>query len=501
MAPVTGPLTGLRVAVGGVEHETNTYTTASLGHTREHDFAVWRRSGMLALAETRTSVGGALAALGGLGAEIVPTLYAEAVPSGTIEASAYSQFRRQLLEDLASSGPIDGVILVMHGAGVTEHVDDLEADLAAGVREVVGPSVPLVSPLDLHGNVSQQMADLTLPLGCHEYPHVDMYERGVEAAELLPRLVSHELEPVCHVARLPMLLPATWTGSGAGKEVNRLCEAAERRPRILDATFFHGFPWTDTSLVGASVTVTSDGDAGLAAETAEELAQWVWEHREDFRREALSPEEAVRRAAEADTSRGPVVLHETNDNAGGGAPADGTHLLRCLLEARPERACFGFLVDASAAAAAHEAGVGSVLTLELGGRSGPLSGGPLTVSARVMVLADGRFTGTSKMVEGVRFDLGPSALLDVQGVGVIVTSLRQQTFDSEIFRLHGVEVTELALVCVKSQNHFRAGFSHLASDVLTVDAPGPTTNRLELLPRSRAGRPLWPLNEPSSADV
>jgi microcystin degradation protein MlrC len=191
------------------------------------------------------------------------------------------------------------------------------------------------------------------------------------------------------------------------------------------------------------------------------------------------------------------VINETSDNPGGGTPGDGTHLLRALLEARPidGGAVFGFVCDPEAAAAAHEAGVGTTFDVKLGGKHDALHGAPLDLTVYVKALTDGRFV-LRALSAGTRVNLGPSARLVVGGrsgdVEVIVVSHRSQTFDEEIFRLHGIDVRERRIVALKSSNHFRAGFRDLASEIITADSPGLTTNRVEVFPHERATRPLWP---------
>jgi microcystin degradation protein MlrC len=187
------------------------------------------------------------------------------------------------------------------------------------------------------------------------------------------------------------------------------------------------------------------------------------------------------------------VINETSDNPGGGAPGDGTHLLRAMLEARLDNACFGFIADPETAEAAHRAGVGAEIDVALGGKSDELHGEPLRVRAQVRALTDGRFALTH-MLAGVRMNLGRSARLVIQGVDVIVTSASQQTFDPEVFLLHGIDVRRYRIVALKSSNHFRAGFQDLAKEIVTADPPGLTTHHIEVFPRKRSPRPLWPLD-------
>jgi microcystin degradation protein MlrC len=359
------------------------------------------------------------------------------------------------------------------------------------VRDLVGRDVKIVATFDLHGNASQAMADaLDLALPCHEYPHVDLYERGHEAVTWLPRLLRAGAATAVHVERLPILLPTSTTFFGPAKDVNERCAEQERRPGVLDVSFFHGFPYTDVPGVGSSIVATATNRA-LARSAAREVARFLWDAREAFRPTSLSAREAVERALAV--GGGPVVINETSDNPGGGAPGDGTHLLRAMLDARLDNACFGFIADPETAEAAHRAGVGAEIDVALGGKSDELHGEPLRVRAQVRALTDGRFALTH-MLAGVRMNLGRSARLVIQGVDVIVTSASQQTFDPEVFLLHGIDVRRYRIVALKSSNHFRAGFQDLAKEIVTADPPGLTTHHIEVFPRKRSPRPLWPLD-------
>lgn len=479
----------MRIGVAGISHETNSYCREQTGAD-----AFWTVRGdeLHRLVGTATDLGGMLAGCEELGATPVCTLHAGAQPSGVITADAYATFRQEILDRLATAGTLDAVYLSLHGAGVVDGVDDLEGDLAWAVRDLVGPDVPIVAAFDLHGNVTQHMADaLSIGLACHEYPHTDLADRGLEAVRLIPGLLRGELEPVTCVETVPVLLPTTTTLFGPAKEVLDHCLALEADDAVIDCSFFHGFPYTDTPLVGAHLMVTTDGDAALARQVARDAATFLWDRIETFVPETRSAEEAIERARAV--GQRPVVINETSDNPGGGAPGDGTHLLRAMLDAGVENACFGFLCDPISAAAAHAAGVGATVSLELGGHTDDLHGSPLRVDASVRALHDGSFHW-QKMFRGVDARLGPMARLDVDGLDVIVASNRSQTFDPEVFAQVGIDVTRYDLVALKSSNHFRAGFQDLAAAIVTADPPGLTTHRIEVFPRRRAPGPLWPLD-------
>jgi microcystin degradation protein MlrC len=425
--------------------------------------------------------------------EVIPTFFARATPSGTIAREAYQSMLEDLLMAIERAMPVDAVALALHGAGVAEGVDDLEGHLCQAVRDLVGPDVKIVVTLDLHGNITQHMADVAdLCLGCHLYPHTDAYDRGWEAVEAVPRLLSGVWRPVAHVEYLPMLIAAASTNVYPATAVNKLCQEAESQPGILDCTFFHGFPYTDIPWVRAAVIATANDDLSSAQVAAKRVAAWIWSNRDDFRREILSPAQAIERALAVDG--GPVVINDTADNAGGGAPADGTHVLRAMLDAKLTSACFAFIYDPDVAAQAHQAGVGTTIGISLGGKYDDFHGAPLLLSAYVKCLSDGKFVQQSPMSHGAHIDLGRMARLQVEGIDIIVSSVRSQVLDPEVFLLHGIDITRYKVVVVKSSAHFRAGFQPLAKAIIAADSPGLTTLNVAHFPRERTSRPIWPLD-------
>lgn len=490
----------MRIAIGGISHETNTFADAVTGTTGLDRFIVRRGDEILGARGSATFVAGFLAACDEIGAEPLPTLWALAYPSGTITADAYATLKDELLEQLGRLLPVDAVALELHGAGVVDGIDDLEGDLGTAVRALVGPGVPIVAALDLHGNVTDRMAAaFDAFFGNELYPHTDGFERGHEAVSAVPRILAGEWAPVTHITHLPMALPPATTDPGQpAAEMNELCRAVESRPGVIDCTVFHGFPYVDVAPVGVHVVVTTHDDPVLARRCADEVGAWIWANRERFRHEAHSPDGAVQAAAKlVAAGTRPIVVNETSDNPGGGSPGDGTHLLRAMLDAGLEDATFGFVADPEVAEAAHRAGVGARIEVRLGGKHGDLHGEPIELTGQVRTLTDGRIV-LQHMLKGVRLNLGPSARLRCGGLDVIVTSNPFQTMDAEIFLLHGIDVTRCSVIGLKSSHHFRAGFRHLAGAILTADAPGLTTNQVEVFARTRAGRPLWPRDPDAS---
>jgi microcystin degradation protein MlrC len=485
----------VRIAIGEFAHETNTFCpglTPLEQFQRRHwatgDEIFEQHHGV------RDPLGGMIAAAEADGITVVPIFATSTEPSATIAQSAYNTIRDNLINGITAAGDLDALVLSLHAAGVTEGSDDLEGTLLSEVRAAVGPDLPIVVTLDLHGHTTRAMVDnANVLLYCHEYPHVDGYDRGLEAMRLAAAIARGDSRPVTHLETLPMLIPPATTRHGPSKAMNDLCFAWEARSGIIDAAFVHGFPHTDVSTVSAAILVTTENDPELAATAARELSDQLWAMREDFRQSLPNATEAIAQALAAEAR--PVVVAEVSDNPGGGAPGDGTHLLRALLAANEPETCFGFVADAETAAQAHAAGAGATISVRLGGKTDDLHGAPLEAEAYVKCLTDGQFRYTTPMGAGRLGNLGPMARLVIGNVDVLVSSVRTQTLDSEVFLLHGIDVTRYRVVALKSHQHFLGGFQHLAGLIIRSDTPGLTTSNLHDLPYQRVPRPIWPLDD------
>jgi len=484
----------MRIAIGQFAHETNTFCPGFTG-LDAFQARLWavgdaiydRHRGV------RDDLGGMIDAGERLGIELVPTLSTTTQPSATVSRHAYETIRDTLFAGIRAAGVLDAICLALHGAGSADGIDDMEGTFLAELRGLVGPEIPVVVSLDLHGNTTAPTLEHANALFyCHEYPHIDTYERGAEALETAVKLVRGEVSPHKRLVTLPVSIPPSTTFSGPAHVINARCFQWEREPGVLDCSFTHGFPHTDVPVIATSVLVTTDGAPALAERVADDVVALVLETLEDFRQSLPGAEEAIAQALTADAL--PVVVAEVSDNPGGGAPGSGTHLLRALLAANAPETCFGFVWDPETAAQAHAAGVGVTIPVKIGGFSDDLHGAPVEVDAYVKVLSDGLFRLTNPMGAGSLVDLGKMARLVIGNVDVIVGSNRAQTLDDELFLLHGIDVRRMRVVALKSHQHFRGGFQHLAGTIIRCDTPGFTTSNLGDLPYQRIRRPIWPLD-------
>ena len=486
----------MRFFIAMMSHETNTFSPLPTDRA-QFEARDLRYGGEIleAYRNTGTCLGGMIEGAQARGVTLVPSLAVAASPAGRVTKEFYHETKDRLLADLRAAGRLDGVLLDLHGAMVVEGLDDGEGDLLAAVRATVG-EVPVAVTLDLHANVTQAMTRAaTLIHGYKTYPHIDMDARGREAAERLADVVAGRLRPTVAFRQPPMLPPIAGqlTARGPMRRLYDMAEAMERRPGVVSISIFAGFPLADIHDAGLSVYVCTDGDQALADTLADELAATAWEHRREFLHQAIGAREAIARAR-ALPGR-PVILADIADNTGGGAAGDTTEILRELLRVGARETTVACLWDPQAAAACVRAGVGATVTLEVGGKVDPSHGAPVTVTGRVRTLSDGRFVHKGPMMRGLEGRLGPTAVLDVNDLKIILISLRWQTLDPEMLRVVGIDPAAEKIVVVKSSVHYRAAFEPIAHEIIEVDAPGLSSSNLTRFAFANVRRPIFPLDE------
>ena len=459
----------MRIASGGVQHETNTFSktpTTLADFVRDSNCGEMLAGGDTIFERFRSTGsihGGYISGAESAGFELVPLLCARAQPSGLVEEAAFETMLRWFLERLEKAKPFDGVLLDLHGAMVAEHHEDAEGAFIAAVRDVVGSTMPIVVTLDLHANITAQMAELAdVIIGFDTYPHVDMSERGHEAAELIARIVKGEVTPIQEFRQLPLITlpPKQCTLRDPMQYLMERVHQMEQEPDVLTATVAMGFPFADIHDTGVSILVTTDGNADLARAKADELAGWLWELRDELQPELTTIEDVIAHVNEYPEA-GLVIFADGSDNPGGGAPCDGTIALQAMIDA---------------------------------GFQGGAVGAPVEREAYVRVLSDGKYTYRGPMMQGVQDNLGLTATLIVGGVEVVVSSQRRQCFDAEMLRIAGVDPTGRRLLVLKSAVHFRADFGPLASRIFDADTPGIHRPDLAAFDFQKIRRPIYPLD-------
>jgi microcystin degradation protein MlrC len=486
----------MRIAMGCIGHETNTFSPVSttIDNFKRGAYHVGEEI-LPAFRNTRAIMGGFIEGGEKLGIQFVPLLWTFATPSGTVAQAAYETLKAEFLDRLRNASEIDGVFLDLHGAMVTETIEDVEGDLIHAVREIVG-ALPIIVTLDLHANITAKMAESAdIIIGFDAYPHVDCYERGFEAAQLMFATVSGRIRPTMAYRQLPFLTspPAQCTMRPPMSEVLRRLHALELESGVVTATLSMGFPFADIRDAGVSVLATTNGNQELAEKHAAAFASYIWEMRDAFNVNLVSIEEAIERANRAEGQ--PIILAEGSDNPGGGGPCDGTFILRALIEADFKDAVVAVIADPESVAAAIKAGVGDTVELRIGGKTFPaLHGQPVPVKAYVKTITDGAFLHKGPMGRGVAGRMGRTAVVKVGGVEIILTEKRIQPYDAQVLRSVGVEPKDRKLIVLKSAVHFRADYTPIAHEILEVDTPGVHSPNLFSYDYQKLRRPIYPLD-------
>ena len=505
-----------RVAAAQVAHETNVFSSEPT------DFDAFLASGLhvgreaiISGLNTNSEFGGFIRGAAAQEFDLLPVLAVWATPSGMVTADAIERLSGMLVAGLREQmldGPIDGVLLALHGAMVTEIDDDGEGYLLQVVRETVGPGIPIVATLDLHANISPRMVELAdVLIGYDTYPHIDMSERGEEACAVMAQLLRGDVRPT-PVLRKPPLLPTSQrmtTGRMPMRSIMERAHAMEEDPRVINVTVAGGFPPSDTVDAGFGIVVTTDDDSELAAELADVLAAEAWALRDGFLGGVATFEHAAELISAVDqdddldrAASGPLVLVDIADNPWTGGPGDSVELVRFLFAHRVQGAAVALVRDPQVVEEAIKAGPGVQIAVDLGGKIDRLHGDPLPVRARVKLLSDGRYVNDGPMMAGLEVDLGRSALLLCQPadddttppVEVLVTTRAETPIDLNVFRSHGVDPTRRRVLALKGKGHFRAAFEPIARRVVLVEGPGITGADLSRLTFRKVRRPIWPLD-------
>jgi microcystin degradation protein MlrC len=495
-----------RVLTARFMHETNTFSRVAtdMALVRRRDFHLENEIPQ-AFCGTRSALGATFEAADRYRWTLIHPVSANPNPSGIVTDDAFETISRLILA-AAEKAPLDGVLLHLHGAMVAASHEDAEGELLGRLRARIGPEVPVVATLDLHANVTRLMAaNANALIAFRTYPHVDMYERAWQAAELLERAMLGEVRPVTAIARRPMIygLDRGRHESPPMAELLARAAAIEAKGEALVVSICAGFSRSDVRDVGPSVTVTTDGADAQGQRIAESFMDRAWATRE-FSSFALLPvAAAVARALEGKPGDKPLVVADYTDNPGGGGYGEATAFLAGLVAAGAENVAFHAICDPKAVADGIKAGIGARTTLTLGGKTDPAMGGaPLALEGEVVCLSNGRFVAYGPMGGGVERNYGPSMVFRSGGIDIVVITNNGQATDLAQFTSLGIDPTRYRTVAVKSMQHFRAAFAPIARDIILVDTGALCAEIYtpELFKRVR--RPVWPLDpdvDPGSA--
>lgn len=490
-----------KVLTAEFAHETNTFNKNLTDYAAFVDRnAYFGEDAVRERGDANTELAGFLDCGRKFGWSVTHVLSAAAQPAGNVTRDAFDRLGGAIV-DAAKSQKFDGILLGLHGAMVTEFDEDGEGVLLERLRAVVGNDIPIAITLDLHANVTPKMCRLAnIIVSYKTYPHIDMRAVAVQAGEVMQLHMKGEIDARTLRAHRPMLDEVNGGRTDVGPMIERLekCVAYEKTPGVLAVSINSGFGNADIKDVGPTVTVTYDAKKGGADQHqafAEGIAEDIWEKRFDVLNNYMSVEEAAAIAKAYKREKGPIIIADYADNPGGGGYGDSTNLLKAMLDAGITDAAFGPMVDNETAVSLRANKAGEKVKVRLGGKTDPRFGGqPLELEATLKLVSDGAYTGDGPMIGGLKHSFGPTAVIEVAGIEIVVVTEPAQMLDLQQFKAFGIDPAAKTVVGLKSMQHFRAAFEPIAGKVIVCDSGALCTTYYDRLPYRNVPRPIYPLD-------
>ena len=429
------------------------------------------------------------------GADFTIPIAAETWPSGPVAAEAYTRISDAICDAVAQG--CDAVFLDLHGAMVCQNTDDGEGTLLERIRSLA-PDIPVAVALDLHANLTAKMiANCSVIAGYTTYPHIDMYETGARAGNILINALKGQVKPTMDWANRPMLAHTLCMGTDEAPMGDLVARAKTIEGKdALAVTVFGGFPLADFDDAGLSVVVVTDNNQKSARDISNHLADKAWQRRAEFVYNAEPLSESVARAGKL--SQGPILLIDHADNCASGGTQDTMAVVAEVMRQGLKDVAVGAIRDPEAVKKLIESGVGSNVTLALGGKMDMPSigrqGEPLEVSGRVRLISDGEFVVKGPMMTGVTMRMGKTVVLDTGSIQFVIIENNHEPFDLEMFRSVGIEPTAKQYLLLKSRIHYRAGFKPIAKHIVECSGIGVTGSNYSQFKFEKVRRPIYPLD-------
>jgi len=487
----------MRVGILGLQHESNTFSPKPTTLTDFQNKVLLTGDAVRQeMADTHHELAGFFAGMDQAGHETVPLLFTQATPAGAIDADTADQLIRMAMEQLDNAGPLDGLLVAPHGAGVSEKYRDFDGHWLSLVRERVGPDAPMICTLDPHANVSQRMIDACdATVAYHTNPHIDQRDVGLEAAHLMDQTLRGRIKPTQAMGNPRTAISIDKQETAAQPCVDLYDQARNvlQQDGVLSTSVILGFPYADVAEMGSKLIVVTDNNTQAAQDHSDELAHWLREHRHRYDCDLPTVEQAVKAAA-ADKKR--VCLLDVGDNIGGGSAADGTEVAHALHRQSVGRS-FVCLYDPPAAEKASTAGVGARLDLSMGGASGEQRTGPLTAQVSVRKLHDGKFQESQPRHGGrVRYDMGATAIVETDtGLTVMLNSIRTPPFSLQQLIGAGLDPERFHVLVAKGVNAPIAAYETVCQRFIRVNTTGVTGADMTTFTFHHRPKPLHPFED------
>ncbi|TMJ04830.1 MAG: M81 family metallopeptidase [Alphaproteobacteria bacterium] len=422
------------------------------------------------------------------GFELIEGSCYAAQPGGAASRAAYERMRDEILGQLKAALPVDGAVFNLHGAMVADGYDDCEGDFLERVRALVGPKAVIGVELDPHCHLTIKRcnaADVIVLF--KEYPHTDFAERGEEMIDLTLRTIRHQIKPVKSVFDCRVIQSFPTSIQPMRGLVDKIM-ALEGKNRVLSVSIAHCFYYGDAPECGARILVLTDDAKPHGDKLAEEIGRELIALRE----QAAPPEYSVDGALDFALAHpgGPIVIADTTDNAGGGAPSDNTTVVHRLLARGIKSAAVAPIWDPIAVRMAFDAGEGAKLPFRFGGKIAKSSGPPVDADVEVIRCVPNAFQSFS----GATVGIGDAASIRMNGVEAVLISTRAQGMGTDLFSNLGIDPKQRKILVVKSNQHFYASFSQIAAQIIYAEGDGPLPRDYKRLPWRKVQRPIWPLD-------
>lgn len=464
----------MKIALAGLFHET---LTVLPGVTTEEEFEIRCRRGedVITKAEdANTAMGGFIQFLRDKDVELLPIIEAETPPGPIVTDSAYEKYVGEICDGLESiKDEMDGLLLSLHGAMVTESIQDPETDLLHRIRKILGYETPIMVALDLHANLGLEiLKEATAIFGYKKSPHIDRAKTGQRAAKYILLTIQKKIEPIMALKKPGLIVPSLFsaTDTSPAKEIMAKALSLKNEEEVLDVSVFFGFAWADVKVIGVSVVAITNGLPQRAEEIVNELSEMIDENKKGLTEGSIlySAREGVALAIErAESNDRPVLILDHADREG-----DTTFVLQELILQGASNAALPLLRDPEAVQRCIRAGVGNRVEVAVGGKIHDRSGEPVQLRGTVLWTGKGDYIGKGPMSRGTQILLGEVAIIEAHGIWIQLTSRKESLIDEDPFNMFGFNALDFSIIVSKSKTHFRAVYEDLASSIIVVDAPG-----------------------------
>lgn len=473
------------IGVAGISHESNSF---NIKKTDLEDFNVIigesqaeRSKRFFAGSTSKTTSAGYMAGAKEFGLELYPTLVTGATPRGPVTDRAFNIMMNEIISGLKAGPKLQGILLNLHGAMVVESYPSGDEEIVRRVRDAFGKAMPIVVTHDFHANITPKMVELCdVLITFKENPHLDTYDRGFQAADIMAKIVSGKVKPVQSIVKAPMIYNIAFqnTYSAPLLPITTESKKLEKQPGILAVSVSGGYQYADVPSMGPSVVVVTDNNKALADQEANRLSKMLWDTRESTKINNPKPAEAVKMAIEHDGR--PVILIDMGDNIGGGSTGDSSFMLEELIKQNAKGWAM-VIYDPEAFKIAENAGVGKAFDFAVGGKMDNMHGKPVRVNGEVRSLHVGRYLETEIRHGGGRYwNMGNTAVIQVEGSTLdepnllLITTKPASPNSAHIFISNGVYVERQKILVVKGAIAPRAAYEPFASKLISVDSPGAT---------------------------